>query len=312
MPKDFTKKVILLKVETTEGTDAAPTTAANAIQVLNYQPTFMDADQKVRNIEKAFYGANPVALAAFKRGATFDMELAGAGTATGVPPWMVALRMAGFAAGVVNGTTDVSQSPTSTISSFTHWAYIDNLLTKVTGAKATASFTVADDEYPILSFDMLGVPDLGLASEATPANPTLTGYRTPVLSSSENSTFSLDGFALPLRSWTMSSNSDLQFRSLIGPADRVNYANRSWSGQIVGELPDLTAKNYFSNIRSGATMAATFVNGTVTGDIVQIACPKLQISGNVSLSEEQGKVMVTIPVTALPNAGNDEVVFTSK
>lgn len=311
MAKDWTRKVILLKLETTEGTDAAPTVGANALQVLNYQPTFMDADQKVRALEKAFFGADPVALTAFKRGATFDMEMAGAGTATGIPPWMVATRFAGFAAAAV-GASSVTQNPTTTVPSATHWAYLDDLLLKTIGAKASLSFRVADDEYPLLSFDFLGRPPTALAEEATPSAVTLTGYRDPVLSSSENSTFLLDGFALPLRSWEMSSNSDLALRSLIGPADRINYANRSWSGTILGELPNIASKDYFAKVRPGTTMAAAFVNGTVTGDIVGIDAPKLQISGNVTISEEQGKVMFSMPVTALPNAGNDEIVFTSK
>lgn len=311
MAKDWTRKVILLKIETTEGTDAVPTAALNALQVLNYQPQFMDAQQRVRQLEKAYFGADPVAMTQFTRGATFDMELAGSGTATGIPPWMIPLRIAGFAAAVA-GASSVTQNPTSTISSGTHYGYLDDLLLKTIGAKASVGFRVEDDAYPILSFNLLGAPDVALASEVAPGTATLTNYRTPILSSSENSTFTLDGFALPLRSWEMNSNSDLALRSLIGPADRINYANRSWSGNIVGELPSLAAKNYFSNVRDGATMAAAFVNGTVLGDIIGIDASRLQITGNIALSEEQGKVMFTLPVTALPNAGNDEVVFTSK
>jgi Phage tail tube protein len=312
MAKNWEQKVILLKLETTEGTDAAPTNLLNALRVLNYQPTFMDADQKVRNIEKAYFGADPVAMAAFKRGATFDMEMAGSGTAIGIPPWMVPLQIAGFGAPVVGSTSVVSSPITAGIPSATHWSYIDNLLLKTIGARATVDFKIQDDEYPLFSFNLLGRPPALLAEEAIPGTPTFTNYVDPLLSATENTTFTLAGFALPLRSWEMSSNSDLQLRSLIGPQDRVNYANRNWNGNIVGELPDLTSQNYFSNIRPGTTMAATCVQGITTGNIVQIDTPRLQISGNVTLTEEQGKVMFTMPVTALPNAGNDEVVFTSK
>jgi hypothetical protein len=309
--KNWDLKVILFKVEATEGTDAAPTAATNALRVLNYQPTFMDADQKVRALEKAYFGADPVAMAAFKRGATFDMEIAGSGTAIGVPPWMEVLRIAGFGVPVV-GASSVVQSPTSTVVSASHWGYLDDLLLKTVGMRSTASFKIEDDEYPIFSFNTLGRPPVTLAEQAVPANPTITGYIDPLLSTSENTTFSLDGFALPLRRWEMSSNSDLQYRSLIGPADRVNYAGRSWSGTIVGQVPDLTAKDYFSKVRPGATMVAQCVQGTATGNIVQIDAPRLQITGNIELSNEQGKTMMTVPVTALPNLGNDEIVFTSK
>lgn len=311
---DWNAKVILLKLETTEGTDAAPTSALNALKVLNYVPTFMDADQKTRAIEKAFFGADPVAMAAFKRGATFDMEIHGGGVAAGttIPPWMVPLQLAGFGTPVVGANSVVISPITSGIKTATHYAYLDDLLLQSIGARATVSFKIEDDEYPIFSFDLLGRPPAALASQAVPTAPTITGYIDPVLSSSENTTFTLGAYSPGLRRMTLAANVDRQFRSLIGPADRIAYRNRAWSGEVVMEIPDLTAKDYFANVKPGTTMAASIVQGAASGNIVQIDVPKLQISGNVTISEEQGKAMATFPMTALPVAGNDEVVFTSK
>lgn len=312
--KDWNVKVILLKLETTEGTDAGPSTAANALKVLNYTPVFMDADQKVRKIEKAFFGAAPVAMSAFKRGATFDMEIHGGGQAAGttVPPWMIPAQLAGFGAPVV-GASSVTLSPiTSGIKSATHWGYIDDLLLKTLGARASLGFRIEDDEYPIFNFNLLGRPPAALAEQAVPTNPTIAGYIDPILSSTENTTFTLDGYALALRRWEMNSNSDNALRSLIGPADRIKMSNRSWSGTIVGRIPDLATKDYFAKIRPGTTMPAQCIQGTASGNIVQIDAPKLQITGNVDISEEGGEAMLSMPVTAIPNLGNDEIMFTSK
>jgi hypothetical protein len=310
--KYWEKKVILLKVETTEGTDAAPVVGTNALKVLNYRPIFMDAEAKVREIEKAYLGADPVAFAAFKRGASFDMEMAGSGAAATPAPWMVPARLAAMAAPIVNGAISVGQSPDSSPASGTHWAYLDDLLLKTIGARASMGFRIEDDEIPRFMFSLLGRAPTTLAETAVPGNPTLSGYADPVVASSENTTFTLDGFALPLRSWEMNSNADNQFRSLIGPQDRVIMRQRPWSGTLVAQVPDLATKDYFSKIRPGTTMVADLVHGITAGNIVEIDVPKLQISGNVDLSEEQGRLMMTLPVTALPNAGNDEVVFTSK
>lgn len=310
--KNFDRKVILQKVEATEGVDAGPAVATDALQVLNYRPTFMTADGKVRNIERPHLGADPVLLSAIRRGATFDMEMHGSGTATGIPPWMKVLRIGGMNAGVVNGVISVVQSPVSDIDSATHWAYLDDLLVKTIGTRATIGFTIEDDEYPIFSVSALGRAPITLAEQAVPGAPTLAGYIDPVLASTENTTFTLDGFALPLRRWTMSNNADLALRSLIGPADRVFMRNRPWAGTIVGRLPDLTAKNYFEKIRPGTTMVAQAVHGVTVGNIVQVDTPRLQISGDVDISEEAGELMITLPVTALPVAGNDEITFTSK
>ena len=313
--KIWERKVILGKIETVEGTDAAPVVGTDAFQVLGYTPQFMDADGKVRNIERAYFGANPTGLAAFKRGATFSMELHGGGLAAGttIPPWMKMNRVCGFDAGTVTGGVSVVQKPiTDLIPTLTHWAYIDDLLLKVTGARGSVGFRIEDDEYPVLNYRLLGQPPANsLATQSAPGTPTIAGYVAPVLCSTENTTFSLDGYAAALRRWEMDANADLQFRSLIGPADRVQYRDRAWGGQIVVRVPDLTAKDYFANIKPGTIMAATCTHGTVAGNIVKIDAPAIQITGNVDLSEEGGELMATLPVTALPVNGNDEVVFTT-
>lgn len=314
--KNWEKKVVLWKIEPTEGTDAAPAAPTDALKVLNYRPVFMDAERKVRNIEKGFFGANPVALTAFKRGASFDMEIHGGGNAAGttVPPWMKVLRACGFDAGVATGGNSVVQKPiTDAIPSATHWAYIDDLLLKSIGGRASVGFRIEDDEYPIFSIVYLGRPPVTLAEQAAPASVVPpAGYTDPVLASSELTTFSWDGYAVPLRRWEMNANADNQFRSLIGPQDRIAFRNRDWNGTIVVQVPDLTAKDYFSKIRAGTTGVGQAVHGSTAGNIVQVDTPALQVTGNVELSEEGGKLMASFPVTALPVTGNDEIVFTSK
>jgi len=311
--KDWFTKVILGKLETTEGTDAAPTSALNALKVLNFATTFLNAEQKTRAIETPYYGATPFALTSLTRSYTYDMEIHGGGVTAGttVPPWMIPMQACGFAAPVV-GANNVTIAPvTNSPKSLTQYAYIDDLLTKILGARGSVGFKIEDDEYPIFNFDFLGVPDAAIASQAVPTAPTITGYVDPVLSTTANTTFSMGGFSPALRRFSMAANVDRQFRSLIGPADRINMRGRAWSGDVVIEVPDLTAKNYFTQIPAGTTMAATVVQGVTPGNIVQIDTPRLLISG-AALSEEQGKAMVTLSVTALPNTGNDEILFTSK
>jgi len=312
--KDWESKVLLFENEVTEGVDPTPLITTDAFKVLNYVPQFMDADQKVRKIEKAYFGADPVAMSGFKRGATFDMEMHGAGipAGTGIPPWMKMLRWAGFGAPVVGASSVVLSPTTLNQASATHYGYIDDLLLKSFGMRGSVSFKIEDDEYPIFSLDFLGRPPTNLAEQAAPGVPTITGYIDPVLSSTENTTFMYDGFAAPLRRLTLADNAQREYRSLINPQDRVIYSGRAWRGEMVIEVGDLSVKNYFTGIREGTTRAAQVVQGMASGNIVQIDMPKLQVTGNVSLSNEQGKTMATIPVTALPNLGNDEVVFTSK
>jgi len=318
MAKSYDQKAVLFKVETTEGTDAAPTGGANSIRTIDYQPTFMDAEQRVRNIDYAYMGAKPALLYAFKRGANFGVEMSGAGTATGVPAWMVLNQMAGFGAGVP-GASSVVQSGAASSKSFTHWAaFLDeqdaskSFLMKALGGRSTLGFRLEDDDFPRFNYGFLGRPPATLAEEGAFPASTISNQADPVLASTENTTFTLDGFALPLRSVELNSNAELALRSLIGPQDYIAYRNDAWGGTIVAEVPGLTAKDYFGKVRPGTTMALSLVHGTTAGNIVQVDAPKVQINGNVALSEEQGKLMMTLPVALLPNAGNDEIVFTSK
>jgi hypothetical protein len=318
MAKSYDQKAVLFKLETTEGTDAVPTGLANAIRTLDYTPTFMDAESRVRNIDLAYFGARPTLLYAFKRGANFGVEMSGSGTATGVPAWMLLNRMCGFGAGVP-GATSVVQSGAAVSAAFTSWAaFLDeqnaanSLLLKAVGGRSTLGFRLEDDDFPRFNYGYLGRPPVLLAEEGAFPTPTFGLQADPVLASTENTTFTLNGFALPLRSIELNSNAELALRSLIGPQDFIAYTNDAWGGTIVGELPALASQNYFTNIRPGTTMPMQIIHGTVAGNIVQVDAPKVQISGNVSISNEQGKVMFSMPVQLLPNLGNDEITFTSK
>jgi hypothetical protein len=318
MAKSYDQKAVLFKAEATEGTDSVPTGAANAIRTVDYSPTFMDAEQRVRAIDTTYKGAKPTLLYAIKRGAQFGVEMSGAGTATGVPAWMLLNRMARFGAHVV-GASSVTQALSATAQSQTHYAaFLDeanaanSFLMKTLGGRSTLGFVLEDDDFPRFNYGYLGTAPAVLGEEAAMPAVTIANQQPPVLASTENTTFTLGSFALPLRRIELNSNAELALRSLIGPADYIAYRDDAWGGTIVGELPNLSAKNYFTNIRPGTLMPMSLIHGTVAGNIVEIAAPQVQISGNVAISEEGGKVMMSLPVTLIPNVGNDEISFTSR
>lgn len=310
MPKFYDRKVILQKIEPTEGTDAAPAVATDAILTRNYTPNVLEMDTRTRNLDLPYFGARPQIPVNLRRGATFEVDMAGSGTAITAPAWMKLNRIAGFDAGVP-GASSVIQKPISTgIVSASQWAYVDDLLLKTVGARASMGVRMEDDEFPFFTYTVLGRAPLAGESEAVPGAPVHTAWKEPVLASTENTTFTLDGYALPLRRMELDSNNDLAFRSLIGPQDRVTWRNRAWGGRILGELPNLATKNFFTNIRSGATVALSVIHGTATGNIVKIDAPEVQIVG-IDTPEEDGILMVALDVILRPSAGNDEIVFTS-
>lgn len=310
MPYDANRKLIMFKIETTEGVNAVPVVGTDSILSVNFQPGFLEAEAKIRQLDRPFYGAEPEVQSKLRRTAQFSVEMAGSGTAATPPAWMKLNRVCGFNAGVA--TTTVVQSPiSSAIPSATlqyNWGDLDM---PSLGTRGSFGFTIEDDEIPLFNYNMTGVPPVALATEVILGTPVYTAFRDPVLASTENTTFTLDGFALPLRRIEVSGNSTVDLRSLIGPVDYAKWENRSLSGSIVCEVPAIAAKNYFSLVRPGTQVAMNIVHGVGAGNIVTLAAPKVQITAGITMQEEQGVVMMTLPIKLIPNAGNDELIITT-
>lgn len=314
MAKDFEKRLLLGKIEGTEGVDAAPTGAANAIITVGLDASGLEAETKVRNTDGQYFGARPSILAQVRRPVRFGIEIAGSGvSAISVPAWMPFLRMCGFDAGVVGGASVVQSLISANIPSMTLWPFYDNLKLATLGCRSNLTLTYEDDEVPMFGLEAMGFPPAGIASEAAAPTPTFAGQAAPLIVSTANTTFNLGGYAAPLRRLTINLGNRIEARSLVGPTDTAAFRNREATFEAVVQLPDLAAKNYFTNLENRVTQALQVVHGTVAGNIVQVDGPRGEI-GAITLSEEQGKVMATIPGRLLPSAalGNDELVITSK
>lgn len=313
MGYETNRKVFLFKIETTEGVNSAPVVGTDAILTQNFQPGFLDADAKVRALDRPYFGAQPEIPASLRRTMSFDADLAGSGVAATAPQWMKLNRVCAMNAGVVTGGNSVVQSPISaSVPSATtefNWGGLDLV---ALGVRGTVSINIQDDEYPRLSYTLLGVPPSALASTVALSAPDYGAWIDPVLACTENTSIELDGYALGVRSLQIDMNGEYALRSLINPVDFVRYSNRNPGGTLVAEVPTLSAKNYFTGLKTGATMPLEVIHGTVAGNIVQIDAPKLQLTAGITFSEEQGMLMMSMPFKLLPNAGNDEITITSR
>ncbi len=311
MPYDFDKRLLFYKIETVEGTDAAPA-AADAIVTRGLTPVTFEADTRVREIDGQYFGARPEAKNTLRGRTSFEVEVAGGGAPTTVPPWMKLLRICGFDAGVV-GASSVVQSPISAaVPSATLWDYTDTLKQPLLGSRADGRLTFEDDQYPFFSFDVMGFPPTALLTDAAPVTPSVAAFQTPVLASNANTTFQLGGFAAELRRLEFNFGSILAPRSFIGSADRVKYRNRVITATAVIKAPTLSAKDYYVGVRPGTQIPLQIIHGTAAGQIVQVDAARCE-TGIVAHSDEEGDLMLTIPLRLIPSAaGNDELTITSK
>ena len=313
MTKSADKKYVLGKIEVTEGVDPTPTVGANAILTVGLDATGLEGDQKVRELDGQYAGSRPSVFKQIRQPVSFGIEIAGSGVnATTVPAWMAFLRMCGFDAGVVGGSS-VVQSPINPWSapSMTLWPMYDNLKKAALGCRSNLQITFEDDDIPMFQLSAMGFPPAGVVSEATLGALTFANQADPVLVSTANTTFTIDGYAAALRRLTIDMGVKVEPRSLTGPADRVAIRNREPTGVALVEFPDLGTKNFFTKMLSRATGALQVIHGTTAGNIVQLDAPKLE-TGLITTPEEQGFLMASIPFRLLPNAGNDELIITSK
>ncbi len=111
------RRVVLAKIEGTYGTDPTPTGAANAMLVSNLDITPLDAKIVERNVIRSFLGNADQLMSSVNVGITFDIELAGSGTAGVAPAYGPILRACGFAetltAAAVTGTAQAGGTTTS-------------------------------------------------------------------------------------------------------------------------------------------------------------------------------------------------------
>ena len=314
MTKSSEKKLLLFKIETTEGTDAAPVVGTNAILTRNLDATGLEGDQGIRQLDGLKAGARPSYYRQIRRPFSFEVEIAGGGvSAVTVPAWMVLNRVCGMDAGVAGGSS-VVQSPIDpwTSPSGTAWPFYDNLKVAALGSRGTFTMNFEDDEIPFLAYDMMGFPPAGLVSESAPGTPTLTGFTAPVLVNSANTTFSLGSYSPPVRSLKIMYGNQTEPRSLTGPTDRIVARQREATFELLVEFPDLTSKNYYTQLLSRATIPLQVVHGTVAGNIVQVDAANAEI-GLITTPDEGGFLMAKIPGRLLPSAaGNDELIITTK
>jgi hypothetical protein len=310
MPLLTRKRLILAKAESTYGTDSTPA-GADAVLVRNLDITPLEADTVSRDLIRPYLGNSEQLLANTRVGITFEVELAGSGTAGTAPKYGSLLKACGFSETVV-ATTSVTYAPvSSSFSSATIYFNNDGVLHKATGCRGTFTMTCNLNEIPVISFTMTGI--YNAPTDTVAPSATYTNQATPLIFKEGNtSNFSLLSYAGCLMNVSFDVANEVVHRELIGCTKQVLITNRAPAGEAVIEAPTLAQKDYFTIANNNTTGSLTFTHGTTAGNIVAFTAQKVDI-GQPTYSDSDGIQMLNLPYVAIPtSAGNDEVslVFT--
>jgi hypothetical protein len=307
MAKLYRKRTVLIKVESTYGTDSSPA-GTDACQVRNLEVTPVQSDIVSRDLIRPYLGASPQLIANNRVQVTFEVEYAGSGTAGTAPRYGSLLKACGFSETIV-ASTSVTYAPVSTsFSSVTIYYSTDGVRHKVTGARGTYSLNLTANQIPVINFTMTG--QYVAPTDTADPTPTFTAQATPKIFNDTNTTaFTLFSETdLPLQSCQLDIGNEVVYRELINSDKEVLIVNRSGSGTLAIEMPTLASHDFFADAVASTTGNLSIVHGTAGGNIVTLASAANAISlGAPAYSEDSGIVMLNLPYTLVPStAGNDE------
>lgn len=305
--------VVLAKKEVTYGTDAVPTALANAVMTRNYQGKPVDVDQVERNLDSGTYGAQSSQPSNERRTFSYEVEIAGSGTAGTAPAWMELLEGCGMAAAALSVGVDAKQqfAAPGAVSSITHYDFLSDQRRKAVGCVGTFQFDFSAGAYPFFMLNWTGlVPAATPFDKTAPGAATLTRWQKPLEVNDTNTDVTLDSYAVRMRSWKGDAGVNVALRNLVN-SRYVRRGNHTLKSTMVFEAPDIATKDYIASLRNGVLIDCTLTHGTVAGNIVEFKSTKAQVT-NITESKEDDTVMYTVELLHTIDGGAADLLITAK
>jgi hypothetical protein len=315
MSRYIRNTVILAKIETTAGTDAVPTGAADAMLVSSMSITPLDAQNINRDLVRGWFGGSEQLVGPNSVKCSFTVELAGSGTANTPPAWGALMRACGFSQAVLTTPNRVEYTPVSSaLPTVTIDYHDDGVRHKILGAMGNVKISAKVGERPTMTFDFTGL-DGGVSAVAN-ATPTLSAWRTPVpmtranvvditLGCSYAAGVLSGGIVYPSTGLELDMGNQVAFTPLLN-VEEVDITQRDVTGSIQLELTAAQEVTLMGTVKANTTQGLGLTIGTVTGNRFILFSPNVQLI-SPSKSDINGKRMVGFSTRHLPgNTGNDE------
>lgn len=321
MPRYIRNTAILAKVETTAGTDAIPTGAANAILVSDMSITPLDAKNVDRNVVRGYFGASEQLVGTASVKVSFTVELAGAGAAATAPAWGQLFLACAMAEGLLSSPSRVEYTPVSTsLKTLTIYYYDDGVLHKLLGVMGNCSLSAKVGEIPKLKFDFVGL-DGGISANS--ATGSYAAWKAPVAVTKANVTditigavYALGaltgGQAYPSTGIDLNLGNTVNFTPLLA-SETVDITDRSVTGSLELDLTAAQEVTFMASVKANTLQSIGFTLGTVTGNKILIHAPAVQMI-NPKKVDLNGKRLIGYDLRVVPSTagtGNDELRLVS-
>ena len=271
------KRLLRAKIESTYTTDPTPA-GTDAVLVRSLEVTPLQSDVVERELIRPYFGNFEQLLANQHVEITFEVELAGSGTAGTAPKWGPIFRACGMGETIVASTSVTYAPVSSSLESCTIYFDNDGILHKITGCRGTYSMTCEVNQIPVISFTMMGI--YNAPTDTALPTATYTDQASPLLFRTGNtSSFSIFSYSGILQSLNLDVANETIYRELIGGTKEVLITDRKPAGEVVVEAVSLATHDFFTDATGTSTGALSFTHGTVAGNIVAFSSPHSIVTG---------------------------------
>lgn len=299
------KRLIQVKKESTYGTDSTPV-GTDALLVRNLEITPVEADVVSRDLIRNYLGNSPQLLANTRVSITFQVEMAGSGTAGTAPRYGSILQACGLSETIVASTSVTYAPVSSAFSSATIYFNNDGIRHIMTGCRGTFTLNAEVGQIPTIAFTMIGI--YNAPTDTALPTTTYSAQASPLIFKQGNTSgFQFFSYAGCLQSVSLDIANETVYRELVGCTKEVQITNRAPNGTVMIEAVSLATKDFFGIAQTETTGNLTFLHGTTAGNRVTLLSGQCDIS-KPTYEDQDGIQMLNIPYVALPTtAGNDEL-----
>lgn len=308
MAKSMKKMLLLVALQSAAGAEAVPVPGTNAILARGVTPEPIVADKVQRQLIRPYKGNSGGMSTGVHRKISFEIELAGSGTAGKAPAYGPCLIASGFSETVTAGT-DVTYNLTGDDRYLTIYVYLDGTLFKMTDSLGTVSLELNAKSIPVMKYEFLGryhkaeevaMPaDLDVNYEAF-MQPEVVGRTT-------TPTLTMHGHAGCTSQFSINLANQLAWRELIN-CSGPRSPDRQPTGQIVMEMPKVSTIDWADVVVKGQKGPLNVVHGITAGNIVELQMPAVQ-PGAPTIQDAEGDAMISMAFDINPVHGNDELTI---
>ena len=308
-------QVLLAKVESTQGTDAEPTAAANAIKSAVIGVT-IDGQELTDPTIKGSISAEPKRYTNKTVTLSIPVVLKGSGEAGTAPEISPLLQCCACKETVVStlGSEEVNYKPVNTAADMkttTVYIYKDGLLIKVVGCMGNFTLSSPAGEFATITFNLQG-KFAGATDATNPASPTYQNVD-PVEVKAYGLTFGSwdDGI---IRDFGFETGNTIVSRKNLNAPDGlepffVTARDPIWNTTL--EAVSESESSFFDYFDDRTQTALTFTHGSVAGNKVIFNAPKANYDPP-TMSSEDSILMYGLGGQLLENSGEDNFTLTFK